>query len=81
MRTAMGISPHADDAAAFCGATLAKLADQGWRIILVRGRGERSEKSVVMVIPCILRFFFSQRIFTQGIVMTGIKGWRLCRRK
>jgi LmbE family N-acetylglucosaminyl deacetylase len=36
MRTAMVISPHADDAAAFCGGTLAKLADQGWRVILVR---------------------------------------------
>lgn len=36
MRTAMVISPHADDAAAFCGATLAKFADQGWRVILVR---------------------------------------------
>jgi LmbE family N-acetylglucosaminyl deacetylase len=32
----MVISPHADDAAAFCGATLAKLASQGWRIVLVR---------------------------------------------
>ncbi len=36
MRTAMVISPHADDAAAFCGATLAKFADQGWCVILVR---------------------------------------------
>ncbi len=36
MRTAMVISPHADDAAAFCGATLAKFADQGWRVVLVR---------------------------------------------
>jgi len=36
MHTAMVISPHADDAAAFCGATLAKFADQGWNIILVR---------------------------------------------
>jgi len=36
MHTAMVICPHADDAAAFCGATLAKFADQGWRIILVR---------------------------------------------
>ena len=34
--TAMVISPHADDAAAFCGATLAKFADEGWHIILVR---------------------------------------------
>lgn len=30
--------------------------------------------SVVMVIPCIILFFFSQRIFTQGIVVSGIKG-------
>jgi LmbE family N-acetylglucosaminyl deacetylase len=36
MKTAMVISPHADDAAAFCGATLAKLASQGWDITLVR---------------------------------------------
>lgn len=36
MKTAMIISPHADDAAAFCGATLAKLSAQGWRLILVR---------------------------------------------
>jgi LmbE family N-acetylglucosaminyl deacetylase len=36
MRTAMMISPHADDAAAFCGGTLSKFADQGWRVILVR---------------------------------------------
>jgi LmbE family N-acetylglucosaminyl deacetylase len=36
MQTAMVISPHADDAAAFCGATLAKFADLGWRVVLVR---------------------------------------------
>jgi len=36
MATAMVISPHADDAAAFCGGTLAKLASQGWRVVLVR---------------------------------------------
>ncbi len=36
MHTAMVISPHADDAAAFCGGTLAKFADQGWKLILVR---------------------------------------------
>ena len=36
MHTAMVISPHADDAAAFCGATIAKFADEGWRVILVR---------------------------------------------
>lgn len=36
MKTALIISPHADDAAAFCGATLAKLSAQGWHLILVR---------------------------------------------
>ena len=35
-KTVMVISPHADDAAAFCGGTLAKLADQGAVILLVR---------------------------------------------
>jgi LmbE family N-acetylglucosaminyl deacetylase len=36
MNTAMIVSPHADDAAAFCGATLAKFADLGWKVVLVR---------------------------------------------
>ncbi|HAC89192.1 MAG TPA: hypothetical protein DCF63_00965 [Planctomycetaceae bacterium] len=34
--TALAICPHADDAAAFFGGTLAKFAAQGWRTILVR---------------------------------------------
>ena len=36
MKTALVFSPHADDAAAFCGGTLAKFAADGWKIILVR---------------------------------------------
>ena len=36
MHTALVISPHADDAAAFCGATLAKFAALGWKLVLVR---------------------------------------------
>lgn len=36
MHTVMVISPHADDAAAFCGATIAKFADEGRLVILVR---------------------------------------------
>ena len=36
MKTAMMIAPHADDAAAFCGGTLTKLAAEGWHVILVR---------------------------------------------
>lgn len=43
MNTAMVISPHADDAAAFCGATIAKFADQGWRVILVRVTDDRKD--------------------------------------
>jgi len=30
--------------------------------------------SLVTVLPCILLFFFAQRIFIQGIVITGVKG-------
>jgi multiple sugar transport system permease protein len=30
--------------------------------------------SAVMVLPSVILFFFSQRIFTQGVVVTGIKG-------
>lgn len=43
MATAMIISPHADDAAAFCGATVAKFADQGWKFILVRVTDDRKD--------------------------------------
>jgi LmbE family N-acetylglucosaminyl deacetylase len=41
MKTAMVISPHADDATLFCGGTLAKLAQEGWRVILVRVTDDR----------------------------------------
>ena len=34
--TLLVISPHADDAAAFCGGTVAKFASEGWRVVLVR---------------------------------------------
>ena len=36
MHTALVISPHADDAVAFCGGTLAKFAAEGWNVVLVR---------------------------------------------
>ncbi len=43
MKTAMIISPHADDAAAFCGGTLAKFADEGWNVIFVRVTDDRKD--------------------------------------
>ena len=43
MLTTMVISPHADDATAFCGGTLAKLAHQGWNVILVRVTDDRKD--------------------------------------
>lgn len=36
MRTVMVISPHADDAAAFCGGTLARFVSEGWTLVFVR---------------------------------------------
>ena len=36
MKTALVISPHADDAAAFCGGTIASRVAQGWKVVLVR---------------------------------------------
>lgn len=53
--TAMVISPHADDAAAFCGATLAKFADQGWNIILVRVTDDRKDSVGLTVEETIAR--------------------------
>ena len=43
MQTAMVISPHADDAAAFCGGTIAKFADQDWNVIIVRVTDDRKD--------------------------------------
>ena len=43
MKTALMISPHADDAAAFCGGTLAKFARQYWKVILVRVTDDRKD--------------------------------------
>ncbi len=43
MPQAMVISPHADDAAAFCGGTLAKFAAQGWRVVFVRVTDDRKD--------------------------------------
>jgi LmbE family N-acetylglucosaminyl deacetylase len=43
MKTAMVISPHADDAAAFCGGTLAKFAQDGWKVVLVRVTDDRKD--------------------------------------
>jgi multiple sugar transport system permease protein/sn-glycerol 3-phosphate transport system permease protein len=30
--------------------------------------------ATIIVIPCVLLFFFAQRIFIQGVVFTGLKG-------
>ncbi len=35
-RLVLAIIPHADDAAAMCGGTLAKFADQGWKVVIAR---------------------------------------------
>jgi N-acetylglucosamine malate deacetylase 1 len=43
MPTALAICPHADDAAAFFGGTLAKFADEGWKTVLVRVTDDRKD--------------------------------------
>jgi len=30
--------------------------------------------SAVAMLPCVLIFFFAQRLFIQGVVISGIKG-------
>ena len=35
-RLILAVIPHADDAAFMCGGTLAKFADEGWRVIIAR---------------------------------------------
>lgn len=41
METALVFSPHADDATIFCGGTLVRLAEEGWRVVLVRVTDDR----------------------------------------
>lgn len=55
MKTAMIISPHADDAAAFCGGTIAKFANQGWNIVLVRVTDDRKDSVGLTVEETIAR--------------------------
>lgn len=55
MHTAMVISPHADDAAAFCGGTIAKFARQGWNFILVRVTDDRTDSLGLSVEQTIAR--------------------------
>ncbi len=55
MHTAMVISPHADDAAAFCGGTLAKIAGQGWKVILVRVTNDSKDSVGLDVKETLLR--------------------------
>jgi LmbE family N-acetylglucosaminyl deacetylase len=55
MPIAMIISPHADDATAFCGATIAKFADQGWDILLVRVTDDRKDSVGLSVEETITR--------------------------
>ena len=52
--TALAICPHADDAAAFFGGTLAKLSAEGWNVILVRVTDDRKD-SVGSTIPETIR--------------------------
>lgn len=41
MRTVLVFSPHADDAAIFCGGAMARFADEGWRVVLARVTDDR----------------------------------------
>ncbi|MBI1319801.1 MAG: hypothetical protein GC168_12770 [Candidatus Hydrogenedens sp.] len=41
--TALIISPHADDAAAFMGGTAARFAAEGWKVVLVRVTDDRKD--------------------------------------
>ena len=42
-KSALIFSPHADDTAAFCGATISKLAAHGWRVVMVRVTNDASD--------------------------------------
>lgn len=41
--TALVVSPHADDAAAFLGGTVARFAAEGWKVVLVRVTDDRKD--------------------------------------
>ena len=40
-RTVLVVTAHADDAALFCGGTLARWVDAGWNVVVVRVTDDR----------------------------------------
>jgi len=30
--------------------------------------------TIIMIVPCVVLFFFAQRYFVRGIVLSGLKG-------
>lgn len=61
MHTALVISPHADDAAAFCGGTLAKFAAEGWHIVFVRVTDDATDSVGLDVTQTTIRNFHELR--------------------
>jgi LmbE family N-acetylglucosaminyl deacetylase len=52
MNTALVLSPHLDDAAFSCGATMAMLADAGWRVCLVTAFTRRVHPAQGFALDC-----------------------------
>lgn len=67
MKTAMIFSPHADDAAAFCGGTLAKRAAEGWKVILVRVTDDAKDSVGLTVEETIRRN--TEELYTAAAIM------------
>lgn len=61
----MGISRELEDAARIDGAGF---FGTYLKIILLMSM------SVMIVIPCVVVYFLAQRLFIQGVVLTGVKG-------
>ena len=69
-KTVMVVSPHADDAAAFCGGTLAKIAEQGAEILLVRVTDDSRDSLALSIEETIKR---NRDELTQAADILGIK--------
>ncbi len=55
------ISPHADDAATFCGGTIAKFAAEGWRVVIVRVTDDATDSVGLSLSESIVRNYHELR--------------------
>ena len=76
-RVVLVIGAHGDDPTLFCGGTIARFADAGWRVVVVRVTDDRWDSVGVSEADTIERSYgeFEAAMATLGVVATEHWGW------